>query len=337
MLLSATLGCTPTCLAAQKAPKETQAPAKASSQPSQKSKASTTAKQLEPQRKTSQSLGLPNDGSLVNAARLPLEGPGYRFNPRRDPSATYATQETIQALQHASAQVQQQFPERLLTINDLSLKEGGPIPHHGSHQNGRDVDVLFYLRDAAHKARSPVGAPIDPRLRGWDFGDLADPNDDAKVLLDVPLTWAWINALLTNPHAKVQRIFIAEHIRSALLAHAKKQKATKAVLTQFAAVTCQPSYPHDDHAHIRFFCAAKDIPAGCYDSRPVYPWQRRYLASHQLKTQHRLPDPKRKRAKTTTHAQARKKAGAMHWKVKAFLKAREAWLKQPHPGRPYCR
>ena len=25
--------------------------------------------------------------------------------------------------------------------------DGGPIPHHGSHRSGRDVDVLFYLLD----------------------------------------------------------------------------------------------------------------------------------------------------------------------------------------------
>jgi len=29
-----------------------------------------------------------------------------------------------------------------VTINDLSHEHGGPIPHHRSHQSGRDVDLL---------------------------------------------------------------------------------------------------------------------------------------------------------------------------------------------------
>ena len=41
--------------------------------------------------------------------------------------------------------------------------------------------------------------------------------------------------------------------------------------------------------------------------------------------------------RTTTPAQARKRAGPMHARVLRFLAQREAWLKQPHPGRTYCR
>ena len=41
--------------------------------------------------------------------------------------------------------------------------------------------------------------------------------------------------------------------------------------------------------------------------------------------------------RTTTPAEARKKAGPMHAKVVKFLAERAAWIKRPSPGRTYCR
>src|SRR5262249_17418884 len=127
-----------------------------------------------------------------------------------------------------------------------------------------------------------------------------------------------------------------------LLAEAKRVKAPKATVARFEEVTCQPSTPHDDHMHVRFFCTPEDMKTGCEDSTPLYPWRVSALQSYGLEPV--IASNKRSReereaaaARTTTPAEAKKKAGPMHKDVVAFLKQREAWLKQPHPGRPYCK
>jgi penicillin-insensitive murein endopeptidase len=288
------------------------------------------------------SIGAPAGGHLQGGVRLPDLGPGYRHNPKRPDNARYGTVETLQAIVKAAAVVEHDLPGSGLTVNDVGLQAGGPIPQHGSHQNGRDADILFYVLDAAGTPIPAVGVPLDPKGQGIDFKDLAIPNDDQKVKLDLPRTWRFVQALMESAPDQVQRIFLVEHLRTLLLAEADRQRAPKLIRQRFDDVTCQPSTPHDDHLHVRFFCSPEDLGAGCQDSVPIYPW--RVAALHQLglepivasgkKTQEEREE---RASRTTTAAEAKKKAGPMHAKVLKFLAQREAWLKQPHPGRPYCK
>ncbi|MFW5876202.1 MAG: penicillin-insensitive murein endopeptidase [Myxococcota bacterium] len=288
---------------------------------------------------TSTSIGSPAHGRLEGGVPLPLSGPGFRFNPRRDRQARFGTVETVSALMQAAARVHEELPGGELTVNDLSFEKGGPISQHGSHRSGRDADVLFYLLGPDGSPIPSVGAPLDPEGRGVDFRDLADPDDDVPVRIDVPRTWRFLQALLENPDAHLQRIFVVEHLRSILLAHARKVDAPRGAVRRFAHLTCQPSYPHDDHFHFRFYCTAEDIGAGCEDSLPWYPWHRRHLREAGVTPVRARPRPRARAPKpdVTTHEEAREEAGPMHDDVVAWLERRKAWLRKPHPGRPYCR
>ncbi len=288
-----------------------------------------------PERSTS--TGSPIDGDLEGAIAVPLRGPGFRFNPSKDPGSRYGTVELVQSVVRAAMAVHAQLPGNDATFGDLSREQGGVIKGHASHQAGRDVDVLFYLLDAEGKAFPAKAIPIDPAGEGTDYRDLAVPEDDIPVTLDVPRTWAFVAALLSGEGGdEVQRIFVVEHVRAMLLEHARAEGADAKVVERFAEITCQPGFPHDDHMHIRWFCAAGDIEAGCRDMKPIYPRQRERLAAAGVSAK---PAGKRqrKRPKLTTHAEARAKAGPMHESVTAFLDRRKAWIKRPHPGREYCK
>jgi penicillin-insensitive murein endopeptidase len=184
-----------------------------------------------------------------------------------------------------------------------------------------------------------VGAPIDPRGIGFDFKDLSDPGDDLRVRFDAERTWHFVAALLEDPEAVVQRIFVAEHLREILLSAAKRAQAASATVALFADVTCQPSYPHDDHLHVRWFCSLEDLAAGCEDLPPLYPWRQDALSAAgitaKLAARTRSADP----APVTTQAEATSavKRQKPHKDVLTFLAQRKAWEKQPHPGRPYCK
>jgi penicillin-insensitive murein endopeptidase len=291
---------------------------------------------------TSTSLGSPGHGTLQGGVRFPDSGPGFVHNPERPDDARYGTVELVQTIIKAAAVVDREMPGVPLVVNDLGLEHGGPIRQHGSHEDGRDADILYYSLDDKGEPLESVGVPIDPKGTGWDFKDLATPDDDQAVRLDAARTWRYLQALIEIGGDSLQRIFMVEHVRSMLLAQAERVHAPAAIRERFAGLTCQPDTPHDDHFHLRLFCSNEDIAKGCIDKNPIYPWHLLALQALGLRpalesAQWLREGHEEKKGRTTTPAQARKRAGPMHAKVLRFLAEREGWLKQPHPGRQYCR
>jgi penicillin-insensitive murein endopeptidase len=285
----------------------------------------------------SASIRNPNDGSLRGGVPLPLSAPGLRFNPSRDPDARYGTVEVVRALVEAAARVDRELGGLPVTVNDLSLRSGGPIPRHRSHQSGRDVDVLFYQLDDRGAPIESVGAFFDPQGIGIDFKDLSTPADDVRLRLDIPRIWLFLQALIEGEHAELQNIYVAEHIRTLLLRHARSIGVARGTVARFEALTCQPSYPHDDHFHFRFFCTPEDIEAGCRDSKPIYPWHRDRLAAAGVTPAPLAPKRPQAQAPIVTHEQAREAAGPMDAEVIRWLERRKQWMDKPRTGRAYCR
>jgi len=243
----------------------------------------------------------------------------------------------VRGLIDAGSRVHRELGGLPVTINDLSREQGGPIPHHRSHQSGRDVDVLFYQLGPSGEPIESVGAFFDQNGVGVDFGDLADPSDDVRLRLDIPRTWLFLQALIEDDEAQLQRILVAEHLRTLLFDHARTRDVPAETLERFADMSCQPAYPHDDHFHFRFFCAPDDIAEGCRDAKPMYPWQRQKLKAADVHPLPLAPARKGAKAKIVTHEEAREAAGPMDAEVERWLELRKDWVDQPHPGRPYCR
>ncbi|MGB5811368.1 MAG: penicillin-insensitive murein endopeptidase, partial [Polyangiales bacterium] len=273
---------------------------------------------------------------LRGGVPLPLHAPGLQFNPRNDPAARHGTWELVNALVQAAAVVESELGGLPVTINDLSYEAGGPIPRHASHQSGRDVDVWFYQLGPDRQPIPSVGAFFGPRGMGVDFRDLSDPSDDVVLRIDLRRTWRFVQALIEDPSANLQSIFVAEHIRSLLLREARKRDAPADVVARFAAMTCQPEYPHDDHFHFRFYCSVEDIAQGCRDSKPTYDWRRRELRDAGVSPNPLLPKRPQAKTKTVSHEEARARAGVLDPEVERWLDRRKAWRDQPHPGRRYC-
>lgn len=288
----------------------------------------------------STSVGTPVEGHLVGGTPLPLVAPGLMFNPAKNPEARHGTVELVGALLRAGANVDQRFPGSVVTIGDLSMPQGGDIPGHASHRSGRDVDVLFFLLDAKDSPIAAKAIPLEPDGTGVDYQDLSTADDDVPVKLDVPRTWAFVEALVLDDGVSINRIFVVEHIRRILLDHAESIDAPLAARERFSDLTCQPGFPHDDHMHIRIFCSAEDIALGCEDTPPVYPWHRRELAK--AGTQPVMAGERRVARPALTsnegaETKARETYGEFAPEVTAFLARRKAWVRKPHPGRRYCR
>ena len=224
---------------------------------------------------TSVSFGPPNDGALLNAARLPTSGAGYVMPPTwAKRGLHHGTGELVQLVQYLGRTLDQQHLGRPLAVADLSLEQGGPSAWHRSHQTGRDVDLMFYVRDAA-------GKPIVPEVMrhfGADGASIADTPGDPVVQFDDHANWLAVRELIVNPVADVQFIFISDDLKQRLLDHAIDQGEQLEVIAAAAELLHQPggALPHDDHMHVRVYCAPTDVRQGCEELGPVRWYKKAY-------------------------------------------------------------
>jgi penicillin-insensitive murein DD-endopeptidase len=213
---------------------------------------------------TSLSAGWSHRGRLVNGVELPVRGDGYLMPPTwAARGLNWGTEELVGAIVRASRRVAIESPGAMLYVADLSPRRGGPSAWHRSHQTGRDADLHFFALDES-------GRPAPPPLAMVRF-DASGRAPAAGRLFDVPRNWLLVRALVEDPGAEVQFLFLSSGLRQLLLDHAVEVGEPTELVARAAALMQQPgdSLPHDDHLHLRIFCPAGDRTLGCRDRGPV--------------------------------------------------------------------
>lgn len=179
------------------------------------------------------SIGTPDGGLLFNPVAMP-EGELWKI---RNPRETFATAETIEFLKSAIEAVEERHPgSPRLVIGDISRPDGGRLNRHRSHQAGRDADLGFYFRS----------------------GEAADLKRPGRNELDVPRTWTFVRALVTD--TDVERIFVDRALQRVLYAHALAEGEDREWLddifgrrTAGKDAIIQHERRHQDHLHARFY------------------------------------------------------------------------------------
>ena len=190
----------------------------------------------------SKSIGKAYEGRLENGVYLPPKGPGWkRFS--KDKFA-YGTQETVQALVLAFAEVSERYPGTVaVTVGKLSRNRGGPVRPHKSHQSGRDADVGYFVQENGNQKRfRPTKAKS----------------------IDAEKTWALLEAMMR--YGKVQYVFVDYALQKPLKAAAEDAGWSEEAVTNLfqyprgkrAKGVFRHSPGHHNHFHIRFACAATD-------------------------------------------------------------------------------
>jgi penicillin-insensitive murein endopeptidase len=218
---------------------------------------------------TSVSWGRATRGGMVNPARLPDEGDGYRVPFRwADRGLRYGTDELVDLVVSVSRRVAMDWPDARVTVADLSPLRGGASAWHKSHQSGRDVDLVFFVTDEA-------GRNVDPEdMRQFDARGVSRPVEGQPTLLfDTARNWTLVRALLEHQGPPLQRIFIFEPLKEMLLEHARAIGEPDWLIDYASIMLHQPgdSLPHDDHMHVRISCAVDDAPFGCEDYGKIDP------------------------------------------------------------------
>jgi len=151
-----------------------------------------------------------------------------------------------------------------LVVGDLSGPGGGGGGEfHRSHQSGRDIDLLYYMR-------SDAGKPFEADAMHV-FDDKLQARDGSGLSVDVARTWQLVKQLITAREAAVQYVFMYEPIAKRLVEYAHDSGEPDELVERARRTLHQPgdSARHDDHLHVRVYCSAADRRLGCVDLGPL--------------------------------------------------------------------
>ncbi|ACY19172.1 penicillin-insensitive murein endopeptidase [Haliangium ochraceum] len=219
----------------------------------------------------STSCGAANRGSLAESQALARAGIGYKIpEPWWLRGHNYGTAELVGLITRAATTVHLEHAGGVLGVADLSAADGGALPGHRSHQSGRDVDLIYY-------ALSPDGLPLEPDGHMAYYGRAGHgrharapqfERDIPERYFDLARNWGLVRAMLEDPHAEVEHIFVSSRVRRWLLDYAQRAEEPEELIAQAAKVLRRPKGVdgHNDHMHVRILCSAEDIALGrCRD------------------------------------------------------------------------
>ena len=224
-----------------------------------------------------------HNGYLRRGKRMLPQGDGY-IVPQlwQDRGNNFGTDELVSAIRRAAKRVAKEYPGGTLGVADLSQPGGGESPLHRSHENGHDADLIWYALDENGKPVLPADCMPTYGRDLWAHEPHPTPNvvfgPFTPRRFDIRRNWALVRALLLDPDIEVQYLFIHNRLRRILLDHAEKLHEDEELLDRAEALLKQPgdSLPHDDHLHLRIYCAPNDRQSGCRDYGQLRWWRKRY-------------------------------------------------------------
>lgn len=212
---------------------------------------SAEAKSTKPRRGVTESVGSPNEGELIGGKQLKSSSSLRSVGVHK-----FGVPELVDMLTRSAEKVAKKHKGSVLTVADLSRRGGGDVEGHRSHESGRDADVAFYLR----KGKKPFVAQ-----RFVTVDEDLTVKKVPGVSFDAERNWDLVHAWITDPHAHVLQIFVANHLKKRLLEEATRSGAPENVIRRATDVMVQPknALPHDDHFHVRVACPSRSSAPSC--------------------------------------------------------------------------
>jgi penicillin-insensitive murein DD-endopeptidase len=213
------------------------------------------------------SLGTADQGVLTAGVEVPRGARGLRW--LRGDDRHWGLPRFADAIARAAGRVAAERPGAMLSIGDLSGRTGGPLSPHFSHRSGVDADLLFYVTTLE-------GAPVDsPGFVHFGADGIARDEAHARWLrLDVEREWLLVRALVEDPEARIQWLFVSDVVHAMLVEWALARGDSFEAIRRADQLMLEP-HPggvHDDHIHVRTACSADEMAAGCAPSGPRRPW-----------------------------------------------------------------
>jgi penicillin-insensitive murein endopeptidase len=214
------------------------------------------------------SIGTASRGVLADGAELARDKEELRWLRAND--RHWGLPRFTESIARAASSVARERPGAALYVGDLSTRRGGgPLSPHFSHRSGVDADLLFYVTTLE-------GAPVDsPGFVHFGADAIArDESHQRWLRLDVEREWLLVRALLEDPQARIQWLFVSDVVKALLVEWALARSDSIEIIRRAQEVMAEP-HPggvHDDHIHVRTACSAEEVVAGCEWSGPRRDW-----------------------------------------------------------------
>ena len=217
---------------------------------------------------SSRSVGNTSHGYIINAKPLPQPSTNYKIlQTQYQRSLVYGTDEMILLLTDTARAMKRKYKNSVLLIGNIAQNGGGDIPYSVSHNSGRDADIGYY-----YTTKDNPELPPDNLIK---FGrNLKSRNYERELVFDVEKNTELLKLLISHPKVKVQFLFMANHLKKAVIRHLETNNESPELIEKFSLMISQPRAPHDDHLHIRIYCSDDDICASCIDRSVILPWIR---------------------------------------------------------------
>lgn len=190
--------------------------------------------------------------ALRRPVELAVSGPGFTIpDTWRRRGLRYGTRGLVRLVERVAKRMKKSFPGSTLQVADLSMPNGAKTAWHHTHQSGRDADLLFY-------AIGPDGQPAPPPADMVRYG-VTGRGEDGLRRFDSARNWSLVRALITEPAARVEKIYVAPWLERRLIDFARSRKVNAGIIARAAKVMAPPGRtvpPHDDHFHVRIACPA---------------------------------------------------------------------------------
>jgi penicillin-insensitive murein endopeptidase len=105
-------------------------------------------------------------------------------------------------------------------------------------------------------------------------GIARDESGGRWLRLDVEREWLLVKALVEDPEARVQWLFVSDVVNALLVEWALSRGESSETIRRAREVMLQPKPGgiHDDHIHLRIACSPEEAVAGCEPIGPRRPW-----------------------------------------------------------------
>lgn len=223
----------------------------------------------------SRSIGDVSNGYLVASHRLRFPHPHLAILTRQSKRhLNYTSDAMAELVETAAAHTATKFPGAITYLGNFGAEGGGDIPYSVSHNSGRDADVAFFVMDEAGESYQ-----MNDLLALDDQG--VHTSEDASLMLrfDAARNWALVEGfMLWGGEGKIQYIFVSKALKAMLLDYARTSGARSDLIAAANRLLIQPrsALPHNDHFHLRIYCAEADVASGCEDRGTRQPGYQSY-------------------------------------------------------------
>lgn len=194
-----------------------------------------------------QVIGYYSNGKIFQATALPMSGPGF-IHLFQDRNRHFGSEGLIQVIETVSSRFFSWDPNsERLQIGDIAAEAGGQISRHASHQNGLDIDVVYFRTNRQEQNLNYTD--------GFEEA-FVTPKGQVTPNFDTQRNWRFFQFLMDS--GRVDRIFVDPAIKRTLCTYAKTPLGVPPAGPQPDVIETlrhlRPYPNHADHAHVRLTC-----------------------------------------------------------------------------------